>query len=340
MNVTTTNAAIVFSILLSIPGESIRAEDDPRQGPFPNTISKEAKEFLIQINGDVVSNYILQDGQPVLEKRYREGEPSLRLTEDKIGGVKVFWVSSKQAISEQAVIVYFHGGGYTEGDGKSDGGFILPVLEAVGVKGLSVDYRLAPKDPFPAAVEDAVAVYRALLKTYKPSQIAFTGDSAGGGLALAAVLWLKEYGDPLPAAVGVISPGWMDAKRPGDTGLTLNDWDPVVTVESQNENIKKYAGKASLNNPRLSPIYGDFEGFPPLLIQVGTREMLLSDSVRLARKARDAGVDVTLDVWEGMWHSFHMQWPLGIPESKQASKFMADFLAKSLRIATPAKLHR
>ena len=95
MNVTT-NAAVVFSILLSIPGESIRAQDDPRQGPFPNTISKEAKEFLIQTKGNIITNYILQDGKPVLEKRYREGEPSLQLTEDKIGGVKAFWVSVRR----------------------------------------------------------------------------------------------------------------------------------------------------------------------------------------------------------------------------------------------------
>lgn len=324
-----TNAVVACCALLSLLGQSACAQD-PKLGPFPETISKEAKAFLIRTKGDIINNYILQDGQAILEKSYREGEPSLQLTEDTIGGVRASWVSSNKASGDEAVVVYFHGGGYVEGDGKSDGGFILPVFEELGVKGLSVDYRLAPKHPFPAAVEDAVAVYRGLLKKYRPKQIALTGDSAGGALALAAVLSLKESGDPLPAAVAVISPGHLDAKRPGDTWLTLSDRDPFVGLEDVEGNIKKYAGKTPLDNPLLSPIYGNYEGFPPLLIQVGTREMLLSDSVQLARKAREAGVDVTLDVWEGMWHSFHMQWPLNIPESRQACKSMADFLRKHL----------
>ena len=323
------HAAAACCVSLCLLGQSVRAQD-PKLGPFPETISKEAREFLIRMKGDIINNYILQDGQPILEKSYRDGEPSLKLTEDTIGGVKAAWVTSKKASGDKAVVVYFHGGGYVEGDGKSDGGFILPVFESVGVKGLSVDYRLAPKHPFPAAVEDAVAVYRGLLKKYKPKQIALTGDSAGGALALAAVLSLKKSGDPLPAAIAVISPGFLDGKRPGDTWLTLQEKDPFVGREDVEGNIEKYAGKAPLNHPLLSPIYGNYDGFPPLLIQVGTREMLLSDSVRLARKAREAGVDVTLDVWEGMWHSFHMQWPIKIPESQQACRFMADFLKKHL----------
>ena len=321
-------AAAACCISLCLLDQSVRAQD-PKLGPFPETISKEAKAFLIQTKGDIINNYILQDGQPVLEKSYREGEPSLQLTEDKIGGVKAFWVSSKKASGDKAVVVYFHGGGYVEGDGKDDGGFILPVIEALGVKGLSVDYRLAPKHPFPAAVEDAVAVYRALLKKYKPKQIAFTGDSAGGGLALAAALKLRDDGDELPAAVVAISPG-ADLTYSHDSAITFADSDPFVVLRDARENGRIYAAKTPIRHPLVSPAFADYKGFPPLLIQVGTREVLLSDAVLVARKARNAGVDVTLDVWEGMWHSFHMQWPLKIPESQQACNFMADFLRKHL----------
>ena len=116
----------------------------------------------------------------------------------------------------------------------------------------------------------------------------------------------------------------------GDTSLTLADAAPFLTVESIQDNLEKYAGKTPRNHPLMSPIYAEFEGFPPLLIQVGTREILLSDSVRLARRAREAGVDVTLDVWEGMWHSFHNAWAVNVPESRQACEFMADFLRKHL----------
>lgn len=196
----------------------------------------------------------------------------------------------------------------------------------MGVRGLSVDYRLAPEHPFPAAVEDAKSVFLGLLENgYEPNQIALTGDSAGGGLALAATLALKQEGKPLPGAIAVISPGILDMKVFGDTWTTLAASDPFLPEDELLPNIVKYSGETSRDNPLMSPLYGDYEGFPPLLIQVGTRELLLSDSVRLAREARKAGVDVTLDVWEGMWHVWHMTWP-EIPEAREACMEIADFL--------------
>lgn len=293
----------------------------------PDTISQEARAFLIRTKGDIIHNYILEDGGDyALPAIYRKAAPDMKLDETDFNGVKAFWVSSNEAAGTNAVVVYFHGGGYVEGSGDEDAGIIFPVFEGVGVRGLSVDYRLAPEHPFPAAVEDAKSVFLGLLENgYEPNQIALTGDSAGGGLALAATLALKQEGKPLPGAIAVISPGILDMKVFGDTWTTLAASDPFLPEDELLPNIVKYSGETSRDNPLMSPLYGDYEGFPPLLIQVGTRELLLSDSVRLAREARKAGVDVTLDVWEGMWHVWHMTWP-EIPEAREACMEIADFL--------------
>jgi acetyl esterase/lipase len=137
-----------------------------------------------------------------------------------------------------------------------------------------------------------------------------------------------EEGEALPAAIGLISPA-TDLKVVGDTAFTIGDADPFINLDESRSNIAKYAGNTPRNQPLMSPVYGNLEGFPPLLIQVGTREVLLSDAVRLARAAREAEVDVTLDVWEGMWHAWHMAWP-DVPEARQACKEMGRFLKKHI----------
>jgi len=298
---------------------------------LPETITPEARAFLARTKGEIIQKYVLDKaGNYVLPDLYRKAAPDMKIEKAEFNGVKAFWVSSGKASGTNAVVVYFHGGGYVEGSGELDGGLIFPVYEETGVRGLSVDYRLAPEHPFPAAVEDAKNVFLGLLENgYRADQIALTGDSAGGGLALAVTLALKQDNKPLPGAIAVISPGIADMKVFGDTYTTLSDWDPFTKMNEVYSNIEKYAGNVRRDHPLMSPLYGDFEGFPPLLIQVGTRESLLSDSVRLARKARKAGVDVTLDVWEGMWHSWHMTWP-DVPEAREACREIAEFLRKHL----------
>ena len=278
---------VAFFAGTASPEESVPAENNLRGTHIPNTISAEARDILKRSKGDILRNYLLdQAGNFALTTQYRAAVPDLNIEETELGGVKAFWFSSQKASNTNAVVVYFHGGGYTKGTAQIGGGFILPVYEQLRIRGLSVEYRLAPTHPFPAAVEDGKNVFLALLQRgYRPDQIALTGDSAGGGLALAVTLALKSEQKPLPAAIAVISP-WVDLTGAGDSKTTLASSDPFVTLEMAATDSQHYAGSQSKDHPWISPVCADLEGFPPLLIQVGTREMLLSDAVRLARAAR------------------------------------------------------
>jgi acetyl esterase/lipase len=317
-----TATLVVSGCSTAVKGPTNRAA--PHLQPVPSHLSPEAQAFLKRTRKDINENYVEMMGAI-----HRRAAPDFRTIEVQVRGVKCFWVTSLKAVREDVVVVYFHGGSYMYGSGEDAAAVLLPVYEELGVRGLSVDYRLAPQHPFPAAVNDAVAVYRALLSQgYAPGKIAFTGDSAGGGLALAAALSLRDAGDPLPAAIAVIGP-WVDLAATGDSIITLKDWDTWLDLEDDKVTVPAYAGDHDLRNPLISPLYGDFTGFPPLLVQTGTRELDLSECVLLAQKARRQGVDVTLDVWDGMWHVWHMMWP-DIPESRQACHDMAVFLKKHL----------
>jgi acetyl esterase/lipase len=299
----------------------------PHLQPVPAHLSPQAQGFLKRTRTDIYENYVQKMGTI-----QRKAAPAVKTTEVEVGGVKCFWAASPKASREDVVVVYFHGGAYMYGSGEDAAAVLLPVYEELSVCGLSVDYRLAPRYPFPAAVNDAVAVYRGLLtQGYAPGKIAFAGASAGGGLALATALSLKDAGDPLPAAIAVIGP-WVDFPATGDSIITIKDWDTWYDLDDEAVTIRAYAGDHDLRNPLISPLYGDFTGFPPLLVQTGTREIGLSECVCLAQKARRQGVDVTLDVWDGMWHVWHMMWP-DIPESRDACHDIAVFLDKHLSLS-------
>ena len=193
---------------------------------------------------------------------------------------------------------------------------------------MSVEYRLAPEHKFPAGLMDALGTYRWLLENgFAAESIGVFGDSAGGGLALALALGARDEGLPQPGALAVLSPSTDQARR-GDTQVTLAAFDPILGSGAATPG-HVYAGDTPLTNPLISPVYADLTGMGPLLIQVGTREKLLSGSVRLARRAREAGVDVTLDVWEGMWHVW--QDHPTIPEAEQASREISAFFRRNLR---------
>ncbi len=225
---------------------------------------------------------------------------------------------------EESAILYLHGGGYTMGSLVSHRGLAAWISEAAGVTALSLAYRLAPEHPFPAAVEDAAAGYRWLISSgFPPERIAIAGDSAGGGLAIAAMLKLRDSGLPLPAAAICISP-WADLTCSSDTYREKADTDPVITREDICASAKDYLRDHDPKNPLASPIFADLTGLPPLLIQVGSEEVLLGDSIALDRQARACGVRSTLEIWEEMIHVWHFFAPV-LKEGQEAIARIGEF---------------
>lgn len=242
------------------------------------------------------------------------------------GGVTAEWVTAENA-SDSRVVLYFHGGGYIIGSPRTHRAMLAELSQASVARVLALDYRLAPEHPFPAPVEDSVATYRWLLNEgYDPSRIAVGGDSAGGGLTVSALVQLRYLGLPLPAAGVCISP-WVDMEGLGESMETRAEADPMVGKENLMVSAKTYLGGADPRAPLAAPLYADLRGLPPLLIQVGDAEVLLDDSTRLAGVAREAGVEVQMDVWDDMIHVWHLFAPI-LPEGKQAVSQAGEFIKK------------
>ncbi|BBA95756.1 putative esterase/lipase [Actinacidiphila reveromycinica] len=233
--------------------------------------------------------------------------------------------------SAAGTILYFHGGGWVSGSPVTALSLTGSLVARTGVTAYSVDYRLAPEHPFPAAIEDAVRAYRALLDTgADPSAVVFAGDSAGGGLTVTACLAARDAGLPLPAGLLAFSPG-LDATRTGASMDGKEGVDPIFTRAGLEYTGAMYLAGADPYQPLLSPaLLGDLAGFPPLLVQVGANEVLLDDSTRLAERARDAGVDVVLDVTAEVPHVFQAFTGL-LDEADEALDRAALFLTQRLR---------
>ncbi len=229
-----------------------------------------------------------------------------------------------------AWIVYLHGGGYTTGSLTSHRGHVARLSRATGATVLNMGYRLAPEHPHPAAVDDAVAACRWLrtARAADPARTALAGDSAGGGLALATLVALRDAGDPLPAAAAVISP-WTDLTMTAATYGTRADADPMCSLETLGPQAAAYLGGADPTTPTASPLHADLSGLPPLLVHVGDDEVLLDDSVLLAERAQAAGVDCTLEVTPGaihVWHLFATMVPEGADALARLSTWLRDLL--------------
>ena len=251
----------------------------------------------------------------------------LQVTAANAGGVQAEWLVPPDVLSDR-VVLYFHGGSYNSGSARSHRSLAGHVAHAAGARGLNVDYRLAPEHSFPAAVEDALASYRWLLDNdLTPDQIAVAGDSAGGGLVLALLVALRDEGQPLPAAGVCLSP-WTDLAATGESWRSKARAELVCDPGALKKSAQLYLNGANPHTPLASPLYADLSGLPPLLIQVGTEEILLSDSTRLAEKARSAGVDVTLEVWPGMGHEWHFVYKL-LPEARRAIKQIGTFVRQA-----------
>ena len=242
------------------------------------------------------------------------------------GGVTAEWVTADGA-SDSKVVLYFHGGGYIIGSPRTHRPMLAELSQASGARVLALDYRLAPEHPFPAPVEDAVASYRWLLNEgYDPARIAVAGDSAGGGLTVAMMVQARYVGLPTPGAGVCISP-WVDMEGLGDSMETRAEADPMVTKEGLLLSAKTYLGGGAPRAPLAAPLYADLRGLPPILVQVGDAEVLLDDSTRLAGVAREAGVEVQMDVWDDMIHVWHLFAPI-LPEGKQAIRQAGEFIKK------------
>lgn len=214
------------------------------------------------------------------------------------------WVRHRDS-EDRRVMLYLHGGGYTLGSPQTHRGLASHLAAAARCNLLLPDYRLAPEHSYPAALDDAVAAYRALLDRFRPRNIVIAGDSAGGGLALCTAISLRDAGLPLPAALVLLSP-WTDLTLSGETIVSKADVDPMLSRAWLQRAGDAYRGALAASDPRVSPLNAVLDGLPPMLIQVGSDEILLSDAQRLADRARAVGLDVRLQVEEGLWHDFQV----------------------------------
>lgn len=251
-------------------------------------------------------------------------EDDVRCESVQVGNMPAEWVTAPGA-GRNPVIFYLHGGGYTIGSINTHRGLAARLSRAAKARVLLIGYRLAPEHPYPAALEDSVSGYRWLLKSgIKPQKIVIAGDSAGGGLTVATLVALRDAGDPLPAAAVCLSP-WTDLAGTGKSLATKAELDPLVHRQGIEIMAKAYLGNADARTPLASPLYAKLNGLPPLLVQVGTSEVLLDDATRLAERAKAAGVDVVLETWDDMIHVW--QYFAGmLPEGQQAIERIGEFI--------------
>ena len=260
---------------------------------------------------------------------------NVTVREAVIEGIACEWLIP-DGCEDAPILYYLHGGAYLMGSPATHRQMLSFIARESGVRALLPDYALAPENPYPAGLNDCLAVYRGLLAAgANAKHILIGGDSAGGGLALATLLSLREAGDDLPAAVVLLSP-WLDLTASGESMQTRAKKDPWFRPDDLKEVARMYCPDGDLADPLLSPVFADAARLPETLIQVGDHEILLSDSIRLADNISASGGKVTLQVWPEMWHVF--QFFVGqMPESKRAIRDMAKFIRDTLAATkTPA----
>jgi epsilon-lactone hydrolase len=307
-----------------------------RAVPLPSGLSDEARALLLTpppldlSNGPMWHHRQAADRQFALLADLQRQLWPVAVTDDAIGGVPVKWVAppSVAPMGGAHVLMNLHGGGFVLGSGSLVEA--IPIAHLTQLPVVMVDYRLAPEHPFPAAVEDAVAAYRGLLDHYAANRIILYGSSAGAALTMQTVLRLRELDLPLPAALGGFSPP-SDLSDLGDSGsiFTLNGlWGDIhLPPDHVDSEIRAYLGGVDPKDPRVSPVYADLTGLPPTLLLSGSRDLLLSGTIRLHVALKSAGVEAHLAVFEAMphchWLAFHL------PEARQATAMMVDFFQRS-----------
>ncbi|MCA9107885.1 MAG: alpha/beta hydrolase [Planctomycetales bacterium] len=226
--------------------------------------------------------------------------------------------------ADSGVLLYLHGGGYCFGTPSGYRPLVSRLARGARMQAFVLDYRLAPEHPFPAALDDALAAYRALVETNAPEQIAVAGDSAGGGLTVTLLHRLRDAGLPLPRAAALLSP-WLDLTHSGATITTCAATELLVPEAVLVRLADWYAAGHELSEPSLSPLFGRHEGLPPLLVQASTTEALHSDAHRFANFARAAGVEVRFEEYDRMWHAWHLMAPL-VKAARTAIRSAGEFL--------------
>ena len=282
----------------------------------------------------------------ILQARPEPENPTVAEMRERIGGLEKFlptpadatrravqadgvpceWVAAPGAAADRAIL-YLHGGGYAIGSIGTHRTLGYHLSRAAGAQVLMVDYRLAPEHPYPAAVDDAVTAWRWLLKQGgKPGRSAIAGDSAGGGLAVATMLKLRELGEPLPACAFLSSP-WTDLAATGASVKANQAVDPTVKVRYLDWFAGLYLDGADPKSPLASPLHADLAGLPPMLVHAGSVEILRDDATRLAERAREAGVEVECEIWPDMLHVWHLFAPM-LSEGREALAKAGAFIAR------------
>jgi monoterpene epsilon-lactone hydrolase len=324
-------AALALLCALGLPKPGLAQGAD--RFVLPNTLSPEAALALGEVYAVRASPHPSEAAQAALRARAPQliAKLGVTLMDERIGGVPVVRIAPPNCRDASRTFIYLHGGGYTAGSTRAL--IFLPALLAVetGTQVISIDYTLAPKGKWKDVTAEVVAVWRGLLARHiQPESAALFGDSAGGGLAAGATLRFRDEGLPLPGALYLVSP-WSDISGRGDTYQTLSPMDPLLNPATLKAAADAYAAPKDQRNPYVSPVYGDFsKPFPPTLIQCGTREIFLSNCVRLYQAIRAGGHEAVLDVYEGMPHAFPA-YASDTPETRTAVARAASFLRGNLR---------
>ena len=313
-----------------------RCQTNPTEGR--SSVSTEQRENLEA----VLRQSAFPAGSDVSEQRRQLREllsaqplpAEVTVTAAELGGVPTAEITV-DGIEPRHVVLYFHGGVYVMGDAFLAADLASQVGRRADAKVFSVDYRLAPEHPYPAAVDDALAAYEALLRNgTAPSDIAFAGESAGGGLAIATLVNARDHGLPLPAAAYVMSP-YADLTLAGTTMETRREVDPLLSRENLQPRITDYTSGQDAALGLISPIFADLSGLPPLIIQAGTHEVLLDDALRLAQRAATADVEVTLDITPRVPHVFQAYYPIldeAATALDRAGQLLSAHLASAARV--------
>jgi epsilon-lactone hydrolase len=337
---------LVFLAMLGVP-QSVLADDAPSRDipakslPVPPTVSPQLQKIIALPAVSRAAPTSADDWKTLVRK---SAEPSaaqvpamlaafnVAREQSTIAGVNVYVFTPKalRAENRQRLLVHVHGGAYVQYPGESGNPEAILMAGYSHMKVISIDYRMPPDHPYPAALDDAMAVWRELVKTHPPGKMAIFGTSTGGGMTLAMVLRAKAEGLPLPAAIAPGTP-WSDLTKTGDSYFVNERVDNVLVSYDGvlGAAAALYANGHDLKDPFISPVYGDFHGFPPTILTTGTRDLFLSNTVRVHRKLKAAGVEAVLNVYEGQSHA---QYALAAdaPESAEAFTEIAAFFSSHL----------